>query len=156
MEMDGIVSKLLNEFELQRNAIKDMIIEIEKMRVQVSLLFPETIDMRTRKFLEDKVKTMVGFYNVLLDMRKEISKSIKDELEVRRRLTDDEFDPESIDELLDISELSKKVEKFQQQKDTIKRERIKAHKGIQELEEKGIDVPGLNELRELEENEGDK
>ena len=135
MEMDSIVSKLLNEFELQRNEIKDMIIEIEKMRVQVSLLFPETIDMRTRKFLEDKVKTMVGFYNVLLDMRKEISKSIKDELEVRRRLTDDEFDPESIDELLDISELSKKVEKFQLQKDAIKRKRIKEHKGIQELEE---------------------
>jgi len=156
MQIDDIITKLLNEFELQRNEIKGMITEIEKMRSQVSLLFPETIDMRTRKFLEDKVKAMVGFYNVLLDMRKEISKSIKDELEVRRRLTDDEFDPDSIDELLDISELSKKIEKFQEQKDTIKRKRIREHKGIQELEEKGIDVPGLNELRELEENEGDK
>jgi hypothetical protein len=153
MELTGIVQTLLNEFEKQRNEIKDMVVEIEKMRVQVALLFPDVIDMRTRKFLEDKIKAMVGFYNVLLDMRKEISKSVKDELEFRRRITDDDFDPENIDELLDISELSKKVEKFQQKKDTIKMKRMKNSKGMDELEEKGIEVPGLDALRELEEGE---
>lgn len=154
MELDSIIVNLLDEFQLQRTAIKDMVVEIEQLRVQVSQLFPETIDMRTRKFLEDKIKAMVGFYNVLLDMRKEISKSVKDELEFRRRMTDDEFDPEDIDELLDISELSKKVEKFQQQKEELKVKRRGKHKGMEELTEKGIEVPGLNELRELE--EGDK
>lgn len=153
MELTGIVQTLLNEFEIQRNEIKDMVVEIEKMRQQVALLFPDVIDMRTRKFLEDKIKAMVGFYNVLLDMRKEISKSVKDELEFRRRITDDDFDPENIDELLDISELSRKVEKFQQQKDTIKHTRMKNSKGMDELEEKGIEVPGLDALRELEEGE---
>jgi hypothetical protein len=156
MQLDSIIQNLLNEFQLQRDEIKDMVIEIEKMRVQVGLLFPDVIDMRTRKFLEDKIKAMVGFYNVLLDMRKEISKSVKDELEFRRRLTDDEIDLDDIDELLDIGELSRTVEKFQEKKDKIKKKRIKDHKGIKELEEKGIDVPGLNELRELEEKGGDK
>lgn len=156
MQLDSIIQNLLSEFQLQRNEIKDMVIEIEKMRIQVGLLFPDVIDMRTRKFLEDKIKAMVGFYNVLLDMRKEISKSVKDELEFRRRITDDEIDLDDIDELLDIGELSRTVEKFQDKKDKIKAKRIKNHKGIQELEEKGIDVPGLNELRELEEKEGDK
>lgn len=151
MQMDQTVESLLNEFHIQRDSIKEMIVEIEKMRQQVALLFPETIDSRTRRFLEDKVKTMVGFYNVLLDMRKEISKSIKDELEFRRRLNDDEFDPEDIDSLLDISELSKKVEKFQKQKDDIKNKRLLKQKGLDELAEKGIEVPGLNELRESEE-----
>ena len=156
MQMDSTIQNLLDEFQAQRNDIKSMIVEIEKMRNQVSLLFPETIDARTRKFLEDKVKAMVGFYNVLLDMRKEISKSVKDELEFRRRMKDDEFDPEDIDELLDISELSRKVEKFEKQKNDIKNKRLLKQKGIAELAEKGIEVPGLNELRELEEDEGDK
>jgi hypothetical protein len=150
MAVDTIVESLLEEFQLQRTEIKDMVVEIEKLRVQVSLLFPETIDARTRKFLEDKVKTMVGFYNVLLDMRKEISKSIKDELEFRRKMGGDDFDFDDIDELLDIRELSKKVEQFQEKKNKLQKDRIDNQKGIKELEEKGIDVPGLHELRELE------
>jgi hypothetical protein len=150
MEIEDKINDLLEEFKIQRDAIKDMVVDIEKMKTQVSLLFPETIDVRTRKFLEDKIKAMVGFYNVLLDMRKEISKSVKDELELRRRMTDDEFDPDDIDNLLDISEISKKIEAFQQQKDKIKHDRLNKHKGMAELDEKGIDVPGINELRELE------
>jgi len=156
MEIEDKINDLLNEFKTQRDAIKEMIEEIEKMRCQVALLFPDTIDARTRKFLEDKIKAMVGFYNVLLDMRKEVSKSVKDELELRRRMTEDDFDPEDIDNLLDISEISKKVEKFQQQKDKIKMDRLNKHKGMKELEEKGIEVPGINELRELEGIEGEK
>ena len=154
IQIDEQVEALLEEFKVQRNEIKDMVEEIEKLRTQVAKLFPESVDARTRKFLEDKVKTMVGFYNVLLDMRKEISKSVKDEMEMRRRLTSEEFDPEDIDTLLDIADLSKKVEKFSEQKTKLQNKRIKDHKGISELEEKGIEVPGLKELKELEE-EGD-
>jgi hypothetical protein len=154
MEIEDKINDLLEEFKIQRDAIKDMIIDIEKMKTQVSLLFPETIDVRTRKFLEDKIKAMVGFYNVLLDMRKEVSKSVKDELELRRRMTDDEFDPDDIDNLLDISEISRKIESFQLKKDKIKHDRLKKHKGMAELEDKGIEVPGINELRELEETDG--
>jgi hypothetical protein len=153
IQIDEQVQDLLSEFKVQRDEIKDMVEEIEKLRSQVALLFPESVDARTRKFLEDKVKTMVGFYNVLLDMRKEISKSVKDEMEMRRRLTSEDFDPEDIDTLLDIADLSKKVEKFAEQKTNLQNKRIKAHKGISELEEKGIDVPGLKELKELEEGD---
>lgn len=155
MAIDTIVEGLLEEFRSQRTEIKDMVVEIDKLRIQVCNLFPDSIDARTRKFLEDKVKTMVGFYNVLLDMRKEISKSVKDELEFRRKMGGDEMDFDDIDELLDIRELSKKVEQFQEKKNKLQKKRISDHKGIAELEEKGIDVPGLTELRELEENEGD-
>jgi hypothetical protein len=153
IQIDEQVQDLLSEFKVQRDEIKDMVEEIEKLRSQVALLFPESVDARTRKFLEDKVKTMVGFYNVLLDMRKEISKSVKDEMEMRRRLTSEDFDPEDIDTLLDIADLSKKVEKFSEQKMKLQNKRISDHKGISELEEKGIDVPGLKELKELEEGD---
>jgi cell division protein FtsB len=152
--MDEQIEALLSEFKSQRDEIKGMVEDIEKLRSQVALLFPDSIDARTRKFLEDKVKTMVGFYNVLLDMRKEISKSVKDEMEMRRRLTSEDVDLEDIDSLLDIADLSKTVEKFAAQKEKMQNRRMREHKGISELEEKGIDVPGLKELKELEE-EGD-
>ena len=150
MQLEGLVEGLLNEFKSQRDQIVAMVEEVEGLRKQVALLFPESIDSRTRRFLEDKVKAMVAFYNVLLDMRKEISKSIKDELEVRRRLDDNDVDLDDIDSLLDIRELSKKVEKFGDDKTKLQKKRIDKQKGMDELEEKGIEVPGLNELREEE------
>lgn len=153
MQIDEHVEEILNEFKAQRVEIKDMVVEIERLREKMDLLFPESIDSRTRRFLEDKVKTMVAFYNVLLDMRKEISKSLKDEMEMRRRLTDDELDLEDIDELLDIGSLAKKVEKFQEQKVALQNKRLKEHRGINELEERGIEVPGLKELKEQEGDE---
>lgn len=153
MKVDDIILGLLLEFKSQRDEVVAMVEEVEDLRSQVSLLFPEKIDIRTRKFLEDKVKAMVGFYNVLLDMRKEISKSIKDELDFRRRLETEEFDPEDISEFLDIHELSKKVDKFKQQKITLQNKRIETSKGLGELAEKGIEVPGLKELNDIEEGD---
>lgn len=151
MQLEGLVEGLLDEFKAQRVQIVSMVEEVEGLRQQVALLFPESIDSRTRRFLEDKVKAMVAFYNVLLDMRKEISKSIKDELEVRRRLDTNDVDLEDIDSLLDIRELSKKVEKFGEDKNKLQKKRIDKQRGMDELEDKGIEVPGLNELRDEEE-----
>jgi hypothetical protein len=151
--MDNVIENLLKEFKEQRDKIKSMILEVEKLSEQVSNLFPEQIDMRTRKFLEDKVKTTVAFFNVLLDMRKEVSKSIRDEVEVRRRMTEEEFNPDDIESMLDIGGMAKQIEKFKEQKIIRQAKRMKKHKGIKELEEKGIEVPGLDALRDLEEGD---
>jgi hypothetical protein len=150
MQIDDIIKNLLEEFKEQRDAIKAMVFEVEKLHTQVALLFPETIDARTRKFLEEKVKAMVGFYNVLLDMRKEISKSVKEELDFRRRLETEEMDEDDISDMLDISDLAKKIENFKEKTQKIQQKRIDSSKGIGELEEKGIEVPGINALKELE------
>jgi len=67
-------------------------------------------------FFEEKVKAMTAFFNSLLDMRKEINKSLKDEMEVRRKLLKDDFGEESdIEEKLNLSirGIAKKVDKFQ-------------------------------------------
>ena len=150
MQLDSTIENLLKEFKIQRDRIADMVEEVEKMRSQVALLFPETIDARTRKFLEDKVKAMVGFYNVLLDMRKEISKSIKEELDVRRRLEEGDVNIDDIEEMLDIGEMARRVEKFKEKKVNLQDKRMKKYKGLDELAERGIDVPGLHELKEGE------
>lgn len=153
MQIDSQIETLLEEFKEQRDQIKNMILEVEELRQQIKLLFPEKIDLRTRKFLEDKVKTMVSFYNVLLDMRKEVSASVRIELEARRKLEGDDFDPDDISEILDIRDISRKIEKFKDEKVITQQKRIVKQKGIEELAEKGIDVPGLKELKELEELE---
>ena len=150
MQADTVVERLLLEFKDQREQIKNMVDEVEKLRAQISLLFPESIDARTRKFLEDKIKTMVAFYNVLLDMRKEITKSLKDELDVRRRLEDgDELG--DIAEMLDISDMARRVETFKKAKTDIQDKRLKKYRGLDELKEKGLEIPGLNELKEGDE-----
>lgn len=151
-EPESKFEELLTEFKDQRDQIKNMIIEIEDLRSQIKLLFPNTLDARNRRFLEDKVKTMVAFYNVLLDMRKEVSMSIKSELEARRKIKTGEIDPSDIDGLLDIRDLSKQVEKFQAEKVKAQNKRtLKQKTSIVELQEKGIEIPGLKELKETEE-----
>ena len=60
-------------------------------------------------------RTYTEFYKMLLDLRKEIMKSIKDEVELRRKIGDtgdDEIDEDSLIQMLDISSLSKKMDKL--------------------------------------------
>lgn len=153
-EMDERIMALLGEFSTQRDAIKDMIKEVEVLRGKVDLLFPERIDAITRRFLEDKVKTMVSFYNVLLDMRKEITKSIKDELDIRRRVESGDVDVNNIGELLDIRDIVSTIESFEKKKAKLQNTRIEENIGsLKELESHGIDIPGMKELRESGEGE---
>jgi len=147
-EQQDKIEILLTEFSQQRQAIMGMVTEVESLRGQMELLFPETIDARTRKFLEDKVKTMVSFYGVLLDMRKEISKNIKDEVEIRRRVEGGELGADDIEEMLDVRDIAKKMESFAKKKRQIQDDRLDKNKGIRELEDHGIEIPGLRALKD--------
>ena len=64
-------------------------------------------------FFEQKVKTATGIFSAILDIRKEISKNIKDEMEMLRRMPGD-----GSNDLTDISELADQIEKHQ--KDSLK------------------------------------
>ena len=75
------VQQLLDIFEQNRTAIMDMITDLEKLKDKLDTIFPETTDARHMRFFEEKVKAISSFFNVLLDMRKEINKSVKDEIE---------------------------------------------------------------------------
>lgn len=115
MEENNKLQQLVNEFEEQRNKLKSMIDEIEAIRGKVSALFPDTLDARSVRFFKEKVETYTEFYKMLLDLRKEIMKSIKDEVELRRKIGDtgdDEIDEDSLIQMLDISSLSKKMDKL--------------------------------------------
>ena len=139
------VDKLLSIFEQNRDAIMNMIIDLEKLKDKLDTIFPETTDARHMRFFEEKIKAISSFFNVLLDMRKEINKSIKDEIDMRRRSEgkDAELDVES---LLDVRKVTRKIENFQQAADKMKAKRSKQIKNM-ELPE-GVGIPGINAREE--------
>jgi hypothetical protein len=135
------VEQLLGIFEQNRTAIMDMITDLEKLKDKLDTIFPETTDARHMRFFEEKVKAISSFFNVLLDMRKEINKSLKDEIEIRRK-TEGKEDDLDIEGLLDIRQATRKIEKFQLDAEKIKQQRRSNIKSL-ELPE-GVGVPGIN------------
>lgn len=135
------IKQLLSIFEQNRNSIMDMITDLEKLKDKLDTIFPETTDARHMRFFEEKVKAISSFFNVLLDMRKEINKSLKDEMEMRRKSEGKEADFD-IESLLDIRQATRNVEKFQRTADRIKEKRMSNIKNL-ELPE-GVGVPGIN------------
>lgn len=113
-----VIDELLADFENQRNALKDMIEDVEKLKEDISKLFPEKLDSRYQRFFEDKVKTAVSLLNVLLDVRKELIKTMKDEIEIRRKIKKND-DTGDLDDLFNVRDLAKRVEKLGKKKDKV-------------------------------------
>jgi hypothetical protein len=82
---DDIIIELLKEFNIHRIEINKMINELEDIRGKVDTLIPTSLDARFMRFFEEKIKSITGLFNSLLDMRKEIAKSIKDEIDIRNQ-----------------------------------------------------------------------
>lgn len=109
-----IIERLLGEFQEHRDAIMSMIKDIEEMRSGMDKLFPKSLDSRYVRFFEEKVKTITEFFKTILEMRKEIQKSLKDEIEFRRKVTLDEKGI-SIEEMIDVRSVAKTIEKYKQE-----------------------------------------
>ena len=132
MEQEQIIDNLLAEYIDHRNAIKDMIIDLENIREKIDTLLPESVDKRFRFYFEEKVKAITALFNSLLDMRKEIAKSVKDEIEIRRRMIKGDS-LEDLEELLDVRKIAKRVRTFQDKKQ--KAEELFEEKKKDELED---------------------
>lgn len=139
MDNQQHIENLLVEFAGQRDEIKEMLGELEILKKNIDSLFPETMDKRYKLFFDEKVKAATSFFNVLLDMRKELIKSLKDEIEIRRKIEhkDKMFD---LDGLLDVRKMARTVETFKD-----KTEKLKKKRSIKdEIISDGIEVPGVN------------
>lgn len=144
--LDEKVEALLNEFAQHRDEIKKMIEEVDELRQGIDKLIPKKLDARYVRFFEEKVKSMTSFFSTLLDMRKEIIKSIKDEIELRRKLGagDAAIDVESA---IDIRSVADKVEKFQKQASKLKEARLKKAKDETDEIVRSIDVTKLHDAK---------
>ena len=135
------VEQLLRVFEENRNAIMEMISDLEKLKNKLDTIFPENTDARHMRFFEEKVKAVSSFFNVLLDMRKEINKSLKDEMEMRRKVEGKDSEIE-LEELLDVRGAAEKIKRFEDITQKLKKERVK---DIKEMElPDDVSVPGIN------------
>lgn len=124
MDYQERIDSLLDQFEEQRNELKQMINEIETIKNKIDQLLPENINSDYRNFsrgakymslFEERVKSMTDFFRLILDMRKEISRTLKEEIEIRRKSqSSDEGD---IAEKLDVSRLAEQVENLNKKKD---------------------------------------
>jgi len=119
-----IIDGLLTEFKTHRDAIMIMIEDIEKLKTKIDTLIPDTMDKRYIRFFEEKVKTASEFFRTLLEMRKEIQKSLKDEIELRRKtnIGGGEVD---IEEIIDIRKMADKVEQFSKKKAALHEKTVK-------------------------------
>lgn len=124
MDYQERIDSLLDQFEEQRNELKQMINEIEAIKNKIDQLLPENINSDYRNFsrgakymslFEERVKSMTDFFRLILDMRKEISRTLKEEIEIRRK--SQSSDEEDISEKLDVSRLAEKVENLNKKKD---------------------------------------
>lgn len=123
------IDELLNEFSEQRNQLKLMIKEVEEIKNKIDNLLPEpqSNEKDYRNFMkgsryislfEERVKSITEFFRIILDMRKEISKTLKDEIDLRRR-SEQSFS-DDISSMLDISTLADKVEKLEKKKNKLR------------------------------------
>ena len=125
-----IYENLIEEFILQRNAIKEMIVDLEKIKTKIDTLFPEQLDKRYMRFFEEKIKSVTELFRVMLDMRKEIIKNTKDEFELRRKLNSS--GDEDIDGIYDIKKIAEKVERLRKEKEKME-QKIDNQESLKEI-----------------------
>jgi len=118
-----IINELLQEFKIHRVSIMSMIDDLEALKANVDRLFPEKLDARYMRFFEEKIKSATELFKTLLEMRKEIQKSLKEEIDLRRKIT---FDDEEMDieKSIDIRGLAEKVENFQEKRNEMRQKTI--------------------------------
>ena len=109
-----IIKTLIDEYKDNREALKILIKDLEKLKEKIDTIFPENLDKRYMRFFEEKVKAATQLFSAILQIRIEISKGLKTEIEMRNKISLDENDKSN--NLLtqeDIREMAKQLENFQ-------------------------------------------
>ncbi len=122
--LDERFNDLLNEYIEHRAAIKSMIKDLEEIKETIDKLIPKNLETRYARFFEEKVKAITGLFGALLDMRKEIAKSVKDEIDIRRKIGSGDDVSEELEKYLDVRKYAAKVTDFQKEKEKLKKARI--------------------------------
>jgi uncharacterized protein YukE len=118
-----IINELLQEFKVHRASIMSMINDLEELKANVDRLFPQKLDARYMRFFEEKIKSATELFKTLLEMRKEIQKSLKEEIDLRRKV-DLEGDEIDVEKSIDIRGLAEKVQSFQDKRNEVRQRTI--------------------------------
>jgi len=127
--MDDNLNNLVEEFVEQRKALKEMILDLEQVKSKINKLFPESLDKRYINFFEEKMKSLSSLFGTILDVRKEIMKSVKTEFELRKILQEVDEKDTILDDI-DMDEIEQTISKLKQTHEKQKKEREHLrHKG---------------------------
>lgn len=96
-EASNYNDKLLKDLSDNREALEGMLETIKDIREKTTELLPKSTDFKNRNILEEKMKAISSVFGVELDIRKQKENSIKTELELRRKLHQEERDISSND-----------------------------------------------------------
>lgn len=146
MEFTGDrIDQLLKEFSDQRDALNKMVTELETIKSKVDRLFPESIDQRYLRFFNEKVKSATELFKAVLDIRKEIMKSLKDEIEMRKKFELKVDSDDDLEKLVDVRSLARKIEAISEINNKSKKdmeEKLEAF--VKEAEEYGVNATNMN------------
>lgn len=119
--MDNKTQELVDKLSTSRDKLEVYVGELEELKEKISTIFPTELNYRNKFALEEKVKTMSEFYNSLLRLRQEVNKTIKDEIEIRRKTSSG--DKETFD-MNDIRKLAQEMEKITKEEGSVPKEQI--------------------------------
>ena len=137
------VEELLKEYDDHRDAIKMMIKDLEALKENIDRIIPTTLEARYVRFFEEKIKTITSLFNALLEMRKEIARSVKEEIEIRRKVERNDSDYE-LEDIFNVRDFADKIDDFKEEQRKL-RSNVK-HKELKDYT--GIDIPGITERKQ--------
>ena len=83
---DPKIPELLEQFTKSRDELSKYMADVDSIREKVGQIFPQNQDFRNKWVLEEKIKTVSSFYATLLNIRQEFNKTIKEEIDLRRKI----------------------------------------------------------------------
>jgi hypothetical protein len=94
------MDELLKKLGVSRDKLEEYVDDLEKIKGNIESIFPTDLkNYRNKWALDEKVKTTSQFFDSLLRIRQEINRTLKDEVEIRRKLvsrSDDEIAEEDV------------------------------------------------------------
>jgi len=123
IEEDTIIEGLITEFATQRNSLKEMINDLDQIKIKINTLFPDALDKRYVRFFEEKMKAMTSLFGTILDIKKEIMKGLKTEIDMRKAIKAGD-DDDDILEQFDMTQMADKIKKLKEENEKQKKKRI--------------------------------
>ena len=102
--------KLVDEISSNREDLFKMRDRLKLFDQKIEDILPTTKDYEKRYLLENKLKTISEFNKIKLEVNKAIDASIKSEIELRRKLKEDE----NVKDVVNIKDVVKALEEMNQ------------------------------------------
>lgn len=104
---DPKIQNLIDQLGESRTALSKYMTDVDAIRTKVDQMFPTGSDFRNKWVMEEKIKATASFYSMLLNIRQEFNKTIKEEIEIRRKISTGDDSTESV---VDVRSLARMIE----------------------------------------------